>query len=90
MLLFLHFQLFLNILVPLFLVTGTASFVVRENVGEEVSEGDVVDLVEKQEVKVTYGDELEGLLRKAASEGRHSLVEQILKGKVCSEFLKNT
>jgi len=58
---------------------------VRENVaevGEEAHEDGSVDLVEKQEVKVTYGDELEDILRKAASEGRHSLVEEILIGEI--------
>ena len=81
-----HFQLFLNILFSFLSVTRTASFVVRENVaevGEEAHEDGSVDLVEKQEVKVTYGDELEDILRKAASEGRHSLVEEILIGEVC-------
>eukprot|EP00091_Calanus_sinicus_P013526 TRINITY_DN30007_c0_g1_i1.p1 TRINITY_DN30007_c0_g1~~TRINITY_DN30007_c0_g1_i1.p1 ORF type:complete len:170 (-),score=52.99 TRINITY_DN30007_c0_g1_i1:83-592(-) len=71
-------MLLLNLLSSLFLVSRTASFVIRENTIEE--EG--TDLVEKQEVRVTYGDELENILRKAASEGRKSLVEEILNGEI--------
>ena len=65
-------QLLLNLLSSLLLVSRIASFVVRENTIEG----------EKQEVRVTYGDELENILRKAASEGRQSLVEEILNGEV--------
>ena len=66
------FQMLLNLLSSLLLVSRIASFVVRENNIEG----------EKQEVRVTYGDELENILRKAASEGRQSLVEEILNGEV--------
>ena len=71
------FQMLLNLLSSLLLVSRIASFVVRENTieGEQ-------DILEKQEVRVTYGDELENILRKAASEGRQSLVEEILNGEV--------
>ena len=46
----------------------------------EVESG--VEEKEKHEVVVTYGDELENILRKAAAEGRKSLIEEILNGEV--------
>eukprot|EP00092_Neocalanus_flemingeri_P011255 GFUD01012129.1.p1 GENE.GFUD01012129.1~~GFUD01012129.1.p1 ORF type:complete len:189 (-),score=47.30 GFUD01012129.1:96-614(-) len=74
-------MLLLSFLFSLLSVTRTASFVVRGNAGEVSKEEH--DLVEnKQEVKVTYGEELEDILRKASSEGRHSLVEEILLGEI--------
>ena len=42
---------------------------------------------EEHEVVVTYGDELESILRKAAVEGRKSLIEEILNGEVTSHNL---
>merc|ERR1712123_121418 len=70
-------MLLLNLFCTLLSVIRTTSFVIRENT---IEEGD--DLVEKQEVRVTYGDELENILRKAALEGRQSLVEDIFSGEI--------
>ena len=39
--------------------------------------GDAEDVVKIEEVKVSYGDELEAILRKAASEGDLGLVREI-------------
>jgi len=54
--------------------------VIRENtIGNEESKK---ELFEKQEVRVSYSDELENILRKAALEQRKSLVEDILFGEI--------
>ena len=73
------FQFFFNLLLTLFSASKVVGFVVREN-RVEVESG--VGEKEKHEVVVTYGDELENILRKAAAEGRKSLIEEILNGEV--------
>ena len=71
------FQLLFSFLLSVLSAGKVVGFVVREDKVEEVE-----DLQEKHEVRVTYGDELENILRKAANEGRESLVEEILSGEV--------
>ena len=57
---------------------------IRENtIGNEESKK---ELFEKQEVRVSYSDELENILRKAALEQRKSLVEDILFGEVSNQL----
>ena len=61
---------------------------IRENtIGNEESKK---ELFEKQEVRVSYSDELENILRKAALEQRKSLVEDILFGEVSHQLFDPT
>merc|ERR1712083_30377 len=75
-----HTAMFLfSLLLATFSASKVVGFVVREN-RVEVEMGEKEK--EEHEVVVTYGDELESILRKAADEGRKSLIEEILNGEI--------
>merc|ERR1712083_155738 len=75
-----HTAMFLfSLLLTTFSASKVVGFVVREN-RVEVEMGEKEK--EEHEVVVTYGDELESILRKAADEGRKSLIEEILNGEI--------